>query len=86
MIRRLFLDHPRAVGETYGQHQQVALSYALPLIGAGLACLVHAFVPGLFLKTGSRTVTRLHDRMTRRASQPEATATAPEFSVVAAQG
>jgi len=32
-------------------------------VGAGLACLVHGFLPFLFVKTGSRTISDLNDRM-----------------------
>jgi hypothetical protein len=64
----VFLKHPRAVGETYLEHMAVALSYGLPLIAAGLACVVHAIVPALFERTGSRAIVNLHSRLiaTRR--------------------
>jgi len=65
MIRRLFLEHPRSVGETYRQHCAAALSFSLPLLGAGLACAVHAFLPLLFKSTASRAVARLNSRMMR---------------------
>jgi hypothetical protein len=63
-----FLKHPRAVGETYLEHMAVALSYGLPLIAAGLACVVHAVAPALFERTGSRAIVNLHSRLiaTRR--------------------
>jgi hypothetical protein len=63
-----FLKHPRAVGETYLEHMAVALSYGIPLIAAGLACVVHAVVPALFERTGSRAIVNLHSRLiaTRR--------------------
>lgn len=60
---RLFTDHPASVGESYGEHMAVATSFGLHLIGAGLACLVHAVFPFLFVKTGSRAIATLHDRM-----------------------
>jgi hypothetical protein len=63
MIRSLFLSHPEAVGETYLEHQGVALSFAAELMVASLACAVHAVVPGLCTRTGSRTIERLHARM-----------------------
>ena len=47
MFARLFLDHPQSVGENYFEHQRVALSFVGPLLFAGFACLLHAFVPGL---------------------------------------
>jgi len=64
LLKRLFLEHPRSVGETYFEHQKAAWSIALPLLGGGVACLIHGIVPGLFLKTGSRTISRLHERIT----------------------
>jgi hypothetical protein len=63
MIERLFLRHPRTVGESYLEHQAVALSFAGELFGAGAACAVHAAVPALFTKTASRAVERLHSRL-----------------------
>lgn len=63
MFTRLFLDHPRSVGESYLEHQRHAFGFGISLLGAALACLVHAVVPGLFVRTGSQAITRLHDRM-----------------------
>ncbi len=64
MFRQLFIDHPRSVSETYLQHQAVALSFAWALFVAALGATVHAFVPGLCQKTGSRTILKLHARIT----------------------
>ena len=58
-----FTEHPHDVGETYGEHFGVAMSFAGPMILGGLACAVHAMLPFLFTSTGSATVRRLHDRM-----------------------
>jgi hypothetical protein len=63
VFTRLFLDHPRSVGESYLEHQRHASGFGIALLGAGLACLVHALVPGLFVRTGSDAIARLHDRM-----------------------
>lgn len=63
MLRSLFLDHPASVGETYFEHQGVALSFARELLVAGVACAVHGVVPALFVRTASRSVGRLHDRL-----------------------
>ena len=63
MFTRLFLDHPRSVGESYLEHQRNAFGFGISLLGAALACLVHAVVPCLFVRTGSQAITRLHDRM-----------------------
>lgn len=63
MFNRLFVDHPRSVGESYLEHQRHAFGFGISLLGAGLACLVHALIPGLCVRTGSEAITRLHDRM-----------------------
>ena len=63
MLRRLFTEHPATVDETYGAHLVVALSFSWRLIAAGFACLVHAVLPCLFVKTAGSMVTVLHDRM-----------------------
>ena len=66
MIQRHFLDHPRQVGETYFEHARTALGFGTAMIGGGLACLVHAVVPSLCVRTGSTTVKRLYARMAAR--------------------
>ena len=66
MLRRLFVEHPESVGETYGEHMSVASWYGIRLLGAGLACIVHAVLPCLFVRTGSATIERLHGHMTGR--------------------
>jgi hypothetical protein len=63
MLRRLFLDHPHAMGESYFEHQRVALSFAVRLFAASIACAVHALVPGLCVSTGSRAVADLNERL-----------------------
>ena len=63
MLKRLFLDHPASVGESYLEHLASATSFAASLMAAGLACLAHALVPCLFERTASGMVSRLHDRM-----------------------
>ena len=47
-LKRLFTEHPAAVGESYFDHMRVALSFAVPLGLAAGAALVHAFLPFLF--------------------------------------
>ena len=66
MLNRIFISHPRALGETYFSHQRAAFGYAATLLGASLAATVHGLIPCLFETTGSRTVARLHGRMTAR--------------------
>lgn len=63
MVRRLFTEHPASVDETYLEHMGVATGFGLHMVLAGLACLVHGVFPFLFVKTGSRAISALHERM-----------------------
>jgi len=73
----LFTDHPRSVGETYGEHFLFASSFGVRMVAGGLACFVHGFLPFLFVRTGSKTVLALHDRMTG-ARTPKSVVGMPE--------
>ncbi len=66
MFQRLFVTHPATVNETYFQHQQVALSFAMPLFAAGCAAVIHALVPGLCERTASGIVRDLNARLEKR--------------------
>lgn len=73
MFDKLFLEHPRAVDEGYFEHFCVAAGFGSRMFMASLACLVHAAIPGLFVRTGSDTIQELHDRMvTNRRRKPSA--------------
>jgi len=63
VIDKLFLRHPRSVGETYWQHLRQALTFSGHLAVAAMACLAHALIPACFQTTASRRITHLHDRM-----------------------
>ncbi|MGI8841985.1 MAG: DUF6356 family protein [Caulobacteraceae bacterium] len=63
MFRRLFVDHPASMGESYLEHQGVALSFAGRLAAAAGACAIHALIPGLFVTAASRAVGELNDRL-----------------------
>ncbi len=74
-VTDLFTAHPRALGMSWAGHGAGAIAIGATMIAAGLACIVHALVPGLFTDTAGRTVKALHDRMTtRRADAPRAEA------------
>jgi hypothetical protein len=63
MIERLFTDHPASVDETYIEHLVAASSFSARMFVASLACLVHAILPFMFVKTGSVAIETLYDRM-----------------------
>lgn len=63
MLNRLFRDHPRDVGESYSEHLFAASGFGIAMMFAGLACVIHAIIPALFVTTASKTVDRLHDKL-----------------------
>lgn len=71
MFVRLFIDHPRAVGEGYFEHMAAALAVAGRLAAAAGKCVVHAVVPGVCKTAGSDAILRLHAEVSpRRFDQP----------------
>jgi len=60
---RAFTEHPASVGETYTEHLVRALCFGTRMVFAGIACLVHGVLPFLFVRTGSRAIAELNDRM-----------------------
>lgn len=71
MFRRLFIDHPASVDESYFEHMFASLKTAGKLGRAAAACVVHAMVPGLCKTTGSTAILKLHaEVMPRRFEQP----------------
>jgi hypothetical protein len=67
-LHRLFLEHPRTLGESYWEHARTAARFGAEMVTGGLACLVHAAVPVLFAKTASERVKKLYAQM--RSRQP----------------
>ncbi|MEM8728863.1 MAG: DUF6356 family protein [Pseudomonadota bacterium] len=65
--KRIFVDHPQSVDESYFEHLRFAGWFASRLFAAGGAALVHALIPCLFEKTAGRMVHQMHDRLTRRS-------------------
>lgn len=79
-----FVDHPANVGETYRQHLRFAAGFGGSMLGGGLACLVHAFLPFLFQTRGSRTVRMLHRLLDSRL--PMASPASPDPDAAALPG
>ena len=71
-LARLFREHPASVGESYLEHLLTASGFALRMFAGGAACLLHAFLPFLCVRTGSDCIAELNHRMVvqrrRRAS------------------
>ena len=81
LVARLFTEHPRSLGMSWLSHGVGALKIGSELIGAGLACIVHAVVPGCFTQTAGKTVTRLHSHMASRKAGAENPNDWPEYEI-----
>lgn len=64
--KRIFVNHPQSVDESYLEHFAFALWFASRLLGAGFAALVHAIIPCLFEKTASNLIIQMHERIANR--------------------
>ncbi len=78
MFDKLFLKHPRDVGESYGEHFATAAGFGVRMVAGGLACIIHAVVPMLFVRTASDTVKSLYATM--KARQPAFAEQPPAFT------
>ena len=58
--------HLQEVNETYFTHMVHSLRYSLKFLKAFLACIVHAFIPSLCVKTGSTIATEVCNDVNRR--------------------
>ncbi len=59
-MSNLFTAHPASVGESYGRHFRFALAFGMRMTLGGLAAVVHAVFPFLFITTASRALERLN--------------------------
>ena len=75
-LLKLFTEHPASVGESYFAHMGRALYFSGRMALGAIACCIHALLPFLFVRTGSRTIAELHDCMVvnRSVATPHSTA------------
>jgi|SRR5688500_7939822 hypothetical protein len=79
-LDRVFLAHPRTVGESYLQHSAFALRIGSRLLLAGMAALVHAIVPCLCESTASRIILVMNaEIVARRAKADQSQPATPLF-------
>jgi hypothetical protein len=74
VIDRMFLHHPRSVGESYWEHFGVASRFGREMIVGGCKAMVHAVFPNAYETAGSDTIKRLHTIMVeKRGAKRDAT-------------
>ena len=67
-FRRLFVQHPREVGESYTEHFAASSTYGWRLMKAALKAWTHAVVPGLCKTAASDTVREMASELNGRAA------------------
>ena len=55
-FERLFLEHPREVGESYGHHFVASSRYGLRVLKIAGYCFAHALIPSLFRTAASDNI------------------------------
>lgn len=84
MINKWFTEHPASVNETYFEHFGNAISFSWQLFRASIACLIHAFFPACCVKSGSKAISDLHNKMVKfrvKGSAPESSEQIVEESI-----
>lgn len=80
-VERLFLDHPRSLGMGWASHGIGAVKIGCELVGAGLAAIVHAAVPGWFTESAGRTVARIYEHIQARKAASENPENWPDYEI-----
>ncbi len=70
MLTQMFLNHPRSVDESYGEHALFAGRFGFRLLLASGAAFLHALLPFCCEKTASRLVAELYQQ-TRYRGAPQ---------------
>ena len=65
-MKNIFTDHPKSLGESYFKHFYSAFLFGFNMVIGGLACIIHAFLPFLFKKTGSNILIKMTHRFIER--------------------
>jgi len=66
MYKKLFINHPQSVDETYVEHALFALKFSSLLFLAAIAALIHAIIPAFFEKTASSIIANLFNKTHNR--------------------
>jgi hypothetical protein len=69
MLKRLFADHPREVGESYVQHLAHAAGFGFKLARLSATAFLHAVVPGVHKATVSDEIKAMARDMGGRAEE-----------------
>jgi hypothetical protein len=66
ILMNIFTNHPKNIGESYWEHLWHAGKFAVLMMVAGIACLIHAIFPFLFEQTASNILFKMTEHMVTR--------------------
>ena len=66
-FERLFLEHPREVGESYLEHLGHSAGYGWRVLKISCFCFIHALIPGIFKTAASSRICAMADELDDRA-------------------
>ena len=66
MYKKLFINHPQSINETYFEYAQFALRCSSLLFLAAFAALIHVIIPAFFEKTASSIIASLYHKTHNR--------------------
>ncbi len=61
-----FTAHPESIGESYWEHLWHAGKFGILMIIGGVACLIHAIFPFLFVQTAGNFLFKMTEHMITR--------------------
>jgi hypothetical protein len=83
---KIFINHPHAVGESYGEHLLFAFRFSFRLLRASLAAFAHGLVPALCETTASSAVVTLNSEIVARRNLMAQTPQSLQSPTAAANG
>ncbi len=60
MLQYLFIEHPKSVCLTYYEHFKLSSYIAYRFADASVKAIIHAVIPGLFVKSSTTTICELN--------------------------
>ena len=66
LFHKIFLAHPKEVNETYAEHFKEAGCCGFKMFVAGIACMIHAVIPCIFVTTASQCIQYLKEQFVDR--------------------
>lgn len=59
-FKKIFIEHPQSIGETYFQHMKCAITMAYKTFIISLILLIHAIFPHLYQDEASERIKKLN--------------------------